>query len=324
MRPCTAALFLLVCFLLVCGTYSAAQTQPPPQSARQALIEMFFGTSQNHMEKHLPDATLKTFRRIDSGGNRSLLDQFSMFAVQAKAEGPNFQTFDTGPSLVLIEDSTPEDGTAAGHRVEITVEGDDLRGDLDEIEVALHISENGKEQVLPFVPHFTFAMKSESDVWQLNEIRVSVSVALTDPGFLKNLEEKQRRQNEQRAMWSVQSINTAEKTYSLAKGGFACTLSALGASTAGNTQTFLYDPALAHGRSHGYVFAISGCDTAHYRVAAEPEVTDFSERAFCSDEGGAIRASDDGKATACLSHGEKVQDAPETRGNSEGGVELKQ
>jgi TonB family protein len=61
------------------------------------------------------------------------------------------------------------------------------------------------------------------------------------------------------------------------------------------------------GKKNGYIFAISGCDSTHYKVAAEPEVPNSGQRAFCSDEGGAIRAAADGKATTCLSRGETIQ-----------------
>jgi TonB family protein len=42
---------------------------------------------------------------------------------------------------------------------------------------------------------------------------------------------------------------------------------------------------------------------------AEPVVPDSGQRAFCSDEGGVVRASADGKASSCLSGGEVVEKA---------------
>ncbi len=69
----------------------------------------------------------------------------------------------------------------------------------------------------------------------------------------------------------------------------------------------LYDRELASGKKGGYIFAISGCDGSHYKIVAEPAVRDSGQRAFCSDEGGTIRASADGKATTCLANGESVQ-----------------
>src|SRR2546430_17420797 len=82
MRSVSApAIAVLACSLL------SAQTPAPPQTARQALIEMFFGSAPNHLEKHLPDVTRKTLQKLDSGDGRSLLSEFSMFATMAKAGG---------------------------------------------------------------------------------------------------------------------------------------------------------------------------------------------------------------------------------------------
>ena len=296
---CTIAALLLPSLL-------AAQTPaqaPSEQTARQALIEMFFGQTPNHLEKHLPDVTRKTFQRMDSGNGQSFLSEFSMLATQAKSAGAALQTFDTGPILLSAADPRGE-----AEKVEITVERDDLVGEEDQIELALHITQNAKEEALPFVPRFTFSMKMESDVWRLNEISVSVRLPLADPDFLKSIEGKQRTQNEQMTIWALRSVNMGEKSYSSAQGSFACTLSALAGSGKAGERAFLYDSQLAGGKKNGYIYVISGCDASHYKVVAEPAVPDSGQRAFCSDESGAIRASADGKATTCLSGGEPVEE----------------
>ena len=288
--------------VLFCS-FLTAQPAPVPQSARQALIEMFFGSTPNHLEKHLPVVTRKTLQKLDSGDGRSLLAQFSMIAAGAKTSGVNLQTFDTGPTLVSVDQ--PERG--GPDHVEISVERDDLMGDEDQIELGLHITKNGKEESLPFVPHFTFSMKSEADVWRLNEISVTVRVPLSDPDFLKTIEDRQRAQNEQTTIWSLRTVNESEKAYAKAQGGYACTLAAL-TKKGPNGQQYSWDTQLASGKKGGYIYAISSCDPARYKIVAEPAVPDSGQRAFCSDEGGAIRAAADGKATTCLSGGEPVED----------------
>ncbi len=306
-RLCVISLSLLIsCFL------RAQAPPPPPQTARQALIEMFFGQAANHLEKHLPEVTRRSFQKLDTGNGQSLLSQLSMFAAEAKAGGAGFETFETGPSLLTAEDPR---GTS-GEKVEITVERDDLVGDEDQIELALHLPRNEKkEEALPFIPRLTFSMKMESDVWRLNEISVTVRLPLADPDFLKNIEDRQRSQNEQITIWSVRTVTTAEKSYSVAHGGYACTQSALantGKTAGGNL--YLYDSQLASGKKNGYIYVISECDASHYKIVAEPAVEDSGQWAFCSDESGMIRASADGKATTCLSHGEPVQDATRAAG----------
>ena len=294
------------------------QTAQAPQSARQALIDMFFGSSADHLEKHLPDATRKTLKKLDSGDGQSMLAQISMFSAMAKAGGVNLQTFETGPVLVSVDQ--PERGVV--DHVEITVERDDLMGEEDQLELALHITKNGKEESLPFVPRFTFSMKSEADVWRLNEISVTVRLPLADPQFLKTIEDKQRTQNEQMTIWSLRTVNGAEKGYAKANGGYACTLSALGKKGA-NTQV-LWDAQLVSGKKGGYIYAISSCDASHYKIVAEPAVADSGLRAFCSDEGGTIRAAADGKGTTCLRSGETVNEDKPAAQTGIGAISIQQ
>jgi hypothetical protein len=307
MRPLSVvalALLLPVSSFVKAQTAASSQTSPP-QTARQALIEMFFGTAANHLEKHLPEVTRKTFKRMDSGNGRSFLSEFSMLATQAKSSGAAFQTFDTGPTLLSAE----EQRDTSGEKVEITVERDDLVGDEDQIELALHMTRGGKEdRPLPFIPRFTFSMKMESEVWRLNEISVTVRLPLADQDFLKNIEDRQRTQNEQMTIWSLRTVVAAEKSYQSAQGGFACALSKLGNTSKPGINAGYFDPELAAGKKNGYIYAISGCDSSHYKIVAEPAVPDSGQRAFCSDESGAVRASADGKATTCLSRGEAVTD----------------
>jgi hypothetical protein len=311
MRPLFAVAAVLLLTSLLSAQNPSALNPPPAQTARQALIEMFFGSAANHLEKHLPDVTRKTLHKLGSASGQDALTALSMFSMQAKAMGAGFQTFDTGPTLLTAED--PRTGDA--QRVEITVERDDLVGEEDQIELALHMTRNGKEDAtLPFIPRFTFTMKMESDVWRLNQISVTVRLPLADPDFLKRIEEQERTQSEQAVKWSLQTIVTAENAYYSANGTFACSLSALkrvSKETNGgkNVAVNVIADDLASGKRGGYIFAISGCDGSGYKIVAEPATPDSGQRAFCSDESGTVRAATDGKATSCLSGGEKVQDS---------------
>ena len=293
------------------GAHVGAQTAPsqaaPPQTARQALIEMLFGEAPGHFEKHLPDVTRRTVEKLGGANSQSVPGAFSMLATQAKAGGEKLETFDTGSTLLIVKQ--PAGGNF--EKMYITVERDDLTSDEDQIELALHMISGGKEEtLLPMILRFTFAMKMESEVWRLNEVSATARFPLADPAFLKGMEEHQFRQNEETALWSVRSVIVAEKSYQSAQGGFACKLSDLGSGgkEAGATKrAYLYDSQLAGGKKNGYSFAISGCDTSHYRVVAEPSTPDSGQRAFCSDESGTVRASADGKAATCLVSGEVVE-----------------
>jgi TonB family protein len=282
-----------------------AQTPPPPQTARQALIEMFFGTAPNHLEKHLPDTTRNAFKKMTGANGMSMLDEFSMFANMAKAGGAKFETFDTGPTLLLSEEAEQNE------KVEITVEGDNLSGDEDQIELSLHMTKDATEQKLPFIPHFTFVMKTQADVWRLDEISVNVRVLLADPDFLKTIQQQSNKENEQGAQWGVQNVIGAESSYHSAHGVYVCSLSELAAkgkqSNGGQPPPGGLFGDIATGKHAGYIYAISGCDGTQYKVVAEPELPDSGQRAFCSDESGAMRAAANGKATTCLSSGEAIQ-----------------
>jgi TonB family protein len=302
-RFAVLALLLFPSFLIAQTTSAFA-----PQTARQALIEMFFGTAPNHLEKHLPDTTRNVFKKMSGPNGMSAIDEVSMFATMARAGGGKFETFDTGPVLVQIDDPRENE------KVEITVEGDNLSGDGDQIEVALHVTKDEKEQVLPFVPRFMFTMKTEADVWRLSEISVTLRVPLEDPDFLKTIEQEHTKQAEQTAQLNVRAIISAQTAYHSTHSAYACSLAELGkakrdSNLGGKSMSFpLLNADLAGGKSGGYIFVISGCDGNDFKVVGEPDTPDSGEKAFCSDEGGTIKFSTDGKATTCLG-GKDVQGA---------------
>ena len=296
---------LVLAVILGFPTLVLAQ-KPAPQSARQALIEMFFGTKPNHLERHFPGVTKKSLVRMNSSETQNLLSQLSSLSSQITASGSKYETFDTGPTILTVEDKPPGNPPL----FEATVERDDLVGDEDEIEVALLLPQDVREQApIPINPHITFSLKTEDDVWRLTDITVMVRFPLADPDFLKSMEDTQRKKNEQIMVWAMRTIVGAEEIYHSRRGTYACSLALLadvnkpGPEGGGGA---VLDPELATGKKGGYIFAISGCDGLHYKAVAEPAIEDSGQRAFCSDERGPILASVDGKATTCLASGEDV------------------
>jgi TonB family protein len=306
MRPlsCIALAFVMAVSAPLAGQTPSSQ-EAPPQTARQALIEMLFGKGPGHFEKHLPDITRQSFDKL-GGAKGSGLIFLSQLEAQSKTGKENFETFDTGSTLLIAH----EPMYGASEKTEVTVERDDLLGDEDQIELALHTTKNGKEEpLLPQVLRFTLTMKMESGVWRLNEVGAAARFPLADPAFLKAIEEIQLSQNEQIAQWSIRSLVNAEKSYQAAEGAFACSLSALGSTVKGtepSKRTYLYDLQLAEGKKNGYRFTISDCSQAHYWVVGESLAS--GQPAFCSDESGTLRASSDGKGATCISSGEVVED----------------
>ena len=316
--------FLAIVALSVAG--SVAQQTATPQTARQALLEMFFSKTPGTLVKHLPAATLSALAKSGALAN---LQAYSMMANQLHAQGNNLETFETGS--VLLSASDPK----TGQKVEITVENDALRGDQDDIEVAFQIYKNGTVQRTPFMPQMTFTMKQEAQVWTLNEISVTIHLPLANPDFLKAITDKMaphagtnggftttpqtqiasQAGSDPMVLAAMRTILSAETTYAAtyAATGFTCTLSNLdgfGSSERNEHQAMLINSGLASGRRYGFVFSLSECGgspATTFRLTAAPNANSMGRKAFCADQSGVIRSSNDGKPETCLARGEPVQ-----------------
>lgn len=187
--------------LTLAGTSLTAQTlqTPPPQSARQALIEMFLGKGENDLAKHLPDITRKALIHKDESPESSIVLRIAAAGRSMAAQGRTVETFDTGPNILVTEQSDNE-------RVEVAVEHDSLMGDQDEIELSIHGYKDGQEENLPVIPRLIFTLQQEKDVWRLTEITVAGHIPLTDPDYLKGLRKQQDEANEQMAQMRMNMI----------------------------------------------------------------------------------------------------------------------
>jgi hypothetical protein len=317
---------LAVCALAVgAAPAQSLGTSAASQTARQALIEMFFSKTPGTLVKHLPAVTLSA---LEKSGALTTLQQYSMLAGQFQAKGKTFETFDTGSVLLAAAD--PQAGT----KFEIAVEKDSLQGEEDDIELSFHTHKDDQLQRTPFLPRMTFAMKMESGVWTLNEILVTVRLPLSDPDFLKSITEGLKSRSAATApmptqiqtstttfgsdasvLTAMRTILTAENTYLSAYPavGFTCTLSDLdgfGAGQPNEHQAMLIASGLASGKKFGYVFSLSGCTgtpATSFHLVAAPSGNSFGRRAFCSDQSGAIRYSADGQVATCLASGSAAQ-----------------
>ena len=307
----------------------AANAQPAQQNARQALLEMFFG-KPGSLEKHLPKATLAALREA-SGSGPSMLAQFSMLSALANSPGSHLQTFETGSTLLSIDDERTQS------KFEVTVENDDLRSDEDEILLAFHAVKGGQPAGTPFLPTLSVLMKQEAGVWKLNELSITLRVPLADPNFLKAMvtmsQQKatglgaiagptsgpevsaQARPNEASAIASLRAIIAAEITYAATypARGFTCSLSDLdgfGADSPNEHQAMLIESRLASGKKAGYVFALAGCTgspSVKFQIVAVPATPAPGARAFCSNENGLIRYAADGQSVTCVTSGRPLQ-----------------
>jgi hypothetical protein len=311
---------------------SAQSSEVPnrPQTARQALIEMFFSKTPGTLAKHLPAVTLSA---LEKSGALGTLQQYSALAGQFQTKGKTFETFDSGSVMLAAED------TQSGQRFEMTVESDSLQGDGDDIEVSFQTYKEKQPQRIAFMPHMTFAMKMESGVWKLNEIRVTIRVPLADPDFLKSVTEGMKSRAatstptqpqlqtstatfgaDASVLTAMRTILAAETTYAATypSVGYTCTLSDLdgfGGGEANQHQAMLIASGLASGKKYGYMFTLSGCTATPatgFVLVAAPAMAgyggnSFGRHAFCSDQSGAIRSSADGNPATCLASGTPAQ-----------------
>ncbi|MHB8215855.1 MAG: hypothetical protein ACYDDS_07225 [Candidatus Sulfotelmatobacter sp.] len=322
-----ASIMVLVSLAAAGAWAQAAGDRPATQTARQALIEMFFSKTSGTLIKHLPAATLNAL--VDSGALANL-QQYSMLVSQVQTKGKLFETFDTGSLLLVAEDAQ------SGQKFEIKVDRDSQRGDADDIDVSFLTYKDNKPQQTPFLPRMTFGMKTELGVWKLNEIQVTVRVPLADPDFLRGMTQAIKARigaaaaapslnqasmsmsgvgSDASVLAAMQSILKAENTYSgtYRATGYTCTLSDLdgfGGGTPNEHQAMLIPSGLAGGRKYGYVFTLSGCSGApagNFRLVAVPLLNSPGRRALCSDQSGAIRYSTDGNPATCMASGVPVE-----------------
>ncbi len=312
------------------GAAAVAQprdTPTSPQTARQALVEMFFGKTSGTFAKHLPAATLSA---VEKAGALETLQQYSLLASQLQAKGKTLETFDTGSTLLVAED------VQSSQKFEILVDSDSLRGDEDNIEVSFQTYKDKQPQPTPFLPRMAFGMKMESGVWKLNDIQITVRLPLADPEFLKGLTQTMQARaqaasaaaiqshsqpataglgSDAGVLAAMQSIIKAENIYSSTYGmiGYTCTLSDLDGFGGGEPnphQAMLIPSGLASGKKYGYVFTLSACTgtpATTFRVVAVPSVNGLGRRALCSDQSGAIRYSADGNSATCIASGSPAQ-----------------
>jgi len=318
---------------ILCGSsLPAQQSAASTQTARQALMEMFFSKTLGTFIKHLPAVTRAA---LEKSGVLAGLQQYSLLATQIQTQQQNVQTFETGSVMLSGEDPK------TGQKVEIIVENDALRGDQDDIGLSFQVYKNGQVQRTPFMPQLTFSMKKEAQLWTLSEISLTLHLPLADPDLLKAVTEKLQPQantsvtftprvetsvashvetpaqsaaTDAQVVSAMRTILTAEVTYATTYPtvGFTCMLSDLdgfGGGERNEHQAMLINSGLASGKKYGFVFMLSECTGAPARgfhLTAAPSGYSYGRKAFCSDQSGVIRSPQDGNSATCLASGTPI------------------
>jgi len=296
---------IFVAFALPFPISAQTVSPPPPQSARQALLEMLFGKGENDFAKHLPEDARKTLIHKGETPETSMILRISTIGRQIMAQGEHVETFETGPSILVANMTEHEN-------IDVNVEHDSLIGETDEIELSVHYSKDGQQQPMPVVPSLTFTFKQEKDIWRLTEVTAAAHAPLTDPDYLKGLRKQQDDDTESQAKNRIGAIAGAEAAF-VGKHpdlGFTCAMPTLFAPDPNaNPGEGQFDPGQGNEEWHGYRFALSGCEgnpPAKYRITAVPTDPDAGLKAFCSDESGVVKFTVNGKPSSCFSHGKPV------------------
>jgi hypothetical protein len=301
-------LILLWLVLAFCPAIFPQSATPPPQSARQALIEMFMGKGPDDFAKHLPDAARRSLIHKGETPESSVVLRISEIGRQITASGEHVETFDAGPNIIVSERE------GSHQRVEIAVEHDSLLGEEDEIELSIHIYKDGEPQLLPVIPRLIFTLKQEKEIWKLVEVTAAAHVPLTDPDYLKGVRKQQDEANEAAAQMRIGVIAGAQIDFAAKHPdrGYTCTLATLFAPNPAATPEEgggYYDPSQANNESNGYRFTLSGCNgnpASTYRIIAEPVDLDSEMKTFCADQSGTVKSLAGGAASGCFSHGNVV------------------
>lgn len=285
---------------------------PPPQTPRQALIEMISGGQEGAM-KHL---TVEMQKSLQADGKNNAASQLAAFD-QIRNASSDFQVFESGQ--VLLSANDPK----SNEKFEVHVDSDDLSGDTDNMDISFHQFRDGVEQDIPYtamLSRFTIGMKRQANIWRLNEISVNIKVPVGDPKLLEKFgngvpgmvgakiggsaDGKPEKPREMAPREAVQMLGMSESMFARSHPeiGFTCTLADLAKPNLLNL-----DPRIFSGEPyHGYKFSLSGCQdkpSGSFRLVAEPVAPAAGAKAFCTDATDNVRSSADGLGSSCIASG---------------------
>jgi hypothetical protein len=314
----TSLMILLVAVAVTVPMSGQSPAPPSPQTARQALIEMFLGKDSADFAKHLPDAARRIFLENGGSANASELSRIATFGREMVLHGEKVETFDEGATILVSEQAEGRE------KILVAVEHDSLVGETEEIELSAHFFHDGQEQSLTVIPQLIFTLKQEKEIWRLIEVTAAAHIPLTDQDYLGGLRKRQQEANESAAKMRMGFIANAETGYAAKhpERGYSCMLPALFApepadddssveNEDGNrvqVQAF-YDPGQANSEWNGYRFALMGCEGSpalKYQITAVPIDSDSGTKTFCADESGAVKSIEGRNGSTCFNRGEKV------------------
>jgi hypothetical protein len=307
-----STIFFLVATLSLTTLFAQQPAPAPPQTPRQALIEMISGGQEGAM-KHL---TVEMQKSLQEDGKNNSAAQLAAFD-QIRAASSDFQVFETGQVLLSANE------LKSNEKFEVHVDSDDLSGDTDNMDISFHQFRDGVEQDIPYaamLSRFTIGMKRQANVWRLNEVSVNIKVPVGDPKLLEKFgngvpgmmgakigggaDGKPEKPRDMAPREAIQMLGMTESMFARTHPeiGFTCTLADLA------KPNFLnLDPRIFSGEPyHGYKFSLSGCQdkpSGSFHLVAEPVSPAAGAKAYCTDATNNIRSSADGLGSSCIASG---------------------
>lgn len=301
------------------------------QTAREALIEMFSGSKPEAFERHLLKETALRIHQLTAEQQQ----QFQMSRAMVKSGGGQNEVVWFGDGPILVSYTDPKTST----KFDVVVEKDEVGDETEEMEFSFRSNGTSQKGISSFVPRLLVSMKQEDGVWKLAEVGFSMKVKL-DAALLDSFSEKLAKpaaapnepsvttttttpveppreitlsslgSQERAAVAAIRSLGAAEAAYRMAfpTRGYTCSLASLGGQGDGNAtedRSGLIDTKLESGTLEGYRVSLLGCrgdPIAGYKLTAVPEGANrYGKKAFCADESGAVRFSEDGRGLTFLS-----------------------
>jgi hypothetical protein len=302
LRICAAVSLMA---LLPASRVFSQEEPPPPQTPRQALVEMLSGAEDTFV-KHLTIEVQAKLQELDS-------KSFNWQDFAGSWSAGTF--FATGPVLYAYGDRQQN---------EIRVDDDAQTGDEAVIRLSWHLADNPREAVPKWlIPTFLVALKRQDGIWRLNKTTTMLELPIGDPDFISLFAKEASSQHQAKSEGAGPEISgdggastpdlspevlldrivSAEQAFAGGhpETGFTCSMADLVKAMQGSE---LLDPQIAKGSLGGYNFWLTGCSTkpsGSFHALAEP--VNPGEKAFCTDATRSVRFSDDGRGTTCIGSG---------------------
>lgn len=300
---------LLSAAVVLFAVSAIAQSQTP----RQALIEMFSGRDPKVFERHLPKVMQARLAALAPEARGRFMSNPTELPT-AMGRKNDIRWFEAGPILLLMQDPNS--------RLELRIEKENMQGDRDDFELSMQFAMSGKSYGDGNDSRLLLTMQKEDGIWKLSEVgfflkmkldgtfieafakqmgtavrasgETTLTASTTTPS--RRMSAQDLNPSESVALLSLRQMLAAQTQYRASNpdAGFACDTAALSVQEVGDYRTM--------------IVGCKGTPVANYKITLTPVGMGIKgRRAFCADETGVVRYSDDGRGITCLSENNRIE-----------------